>query len=441
MRPGTRRFAVALAAIALVGLGLRLLYAHLGSYGRGFSDDRWYHAMANALADGHGLTVPVDMLNGKGVLFDYSGPTVPTAFHPPLFPGLLAIASKLGFDGYGEHRALACAFGAGTVAVIGLIGRRIGGDRLGLAAAGLAAVYAPLIANDSVLMSESLFGLTIALSILAALRFVEMPSAQRAALFGAAIGLAALTRAEALLLLVLLVPFAVRRAGGRALRQALVVAGATAVVIAPWCVRNSLQFDRPVSVTVGDGAVLAGANYEKTYYGDLIGAWDIRGLGMRPPPGPERFNEARGAARLRDKGLRYARQHLSRVPGVMAARVLRTWSIYPFDPAAKVRYVSVSEARRRSVEWLSLFVGWAVMALALAGMIGLRRRGAWLAPLLATIAMVTIVSAVFYGGVRFREAADVSLVVLGGAGLLELAPRVRPRRGPAAATMPAARAP
>ena len=107
-------FRVALVAIALAGLGVRLLYARYGRYGVGFSDDVWYHLMANSVANGHGFTVPVGALTGEGSVSVYSGATIPTAFHPPLFSALLAIPSKLGLTGYGEHRAVGCAFGAAT---------------------------------------------------------------------------------------------------------------------------------------------------------------------------------------------------------------------------------------------------------------------------------------------------------------------------------------
>jgi 4-amino-4-deoxy-L-arabinose transferase-like glycosyltransferase len=375
--------------------------------------------------------VPAGFINGTALVTDYTGPTVPTAFHPPLFPALLAVGSKLGLTSYGAHRAIGCAIGASTIPVVGLIGRRLGGRALGLAAAALCAVYLPLIANDSVLMSESLYGLTIAAAILAALRLADDPSWRRAAVLGAVIGLSALTRAESLLLLVLLVPFAVRRAGARPLRNALVVVAATVVVVAPWCIRNTSTFDRPTGVSLSDGSVLAGANEHRTYYGPRIGTWDFYGLALPLRVSGGEFNEAEISSRQRDKGLRYLRDHAGRLPLVAAARILRTWSIYPFDPVAKVRYTALSLQRRKKVEWPTFLMAWAVMALAVAGALDLRRRGAWLAPLLAQLVMVTIVSAAFYGDVRFREAADVSLVVLGAAGLLALAGRWRGRRSPA----------
>jgi hypothetical protein len=272
-------------------------------------------------------------------------------------------------------------------------------------------------------MSESLYGLTIAATILAAVWLMERPSPRRAAVLGAAIGLAALTRTEALALVVLLVPFAVRGAGGRRLRLAAVAVVATAVVVAPWCIRNTLEFDRPVGVSTGDGGVLAGANNHDAYYGPQKGAWNLAGLTLRRSARAERFDDAALSARLRRKGLDYAGDHAGRLVPVAGVRVLRTWSVWPLDPDEKVTYNAFVGGRDKGAEWAALAMGWAVMALAVAGGIALRRRGVPLVPLVAPLVLVTVVSALFFGDVRFREAADVSLVLLAAAALSRLPDR------------------
>ncbi|MFL5780522.1 MAG: ArnT family glycosyltransferase [Thermoleophilaceae bacterium] len=418
----------------VVALAARLLYAHFAAVGGGRGDDVWYHVMANAIAHGHGLRVPREYLMGGGSLTDYSGPSVPTAYHPPLFPALLAIPSKLGLTSYGQHRAVGCAMGAATVAVIGLAGRRLAGDRLGLAAAALAAVYLPLIANESALMSESLYGLTIAATILAAIWFAEAPSVRRAALLGAAIGLATLTRAEALALVVLLVPFAVWRAPAGRIKLAGAAVLATAVVVAPWCVRNTIEFHRPVGVSTGDGGVLAGANNRDAYYGAQAGAWNLGGLALARSARVDRFDDAALSARLRRKGLDYAGDHAGRLVPVVGLRVLRTWSLWPLDPSEKVAYNAFVSGRDMTAEWATLIMGWVVMALAIAGAVALRRRGIALLPLVAPLVLVTVVSALSFGDVRFREAADVSLVLLAAAALPWA---LRGGAGASAAPMPA----
>src|ERR687894_349426 len=87
---------------------------------------------------------------------------------------------------------------------LALIARRLAGDRAGLAAAAIAAVYPILIAADGAPMSEALYGLLVATGLLLALRLHERGDLLSAAGLGAAIGIAALTRSEALGLIPLL---------------------------------------------------------------------------------------------------------------------------------------------------------------------------------------------------------------------------------------------
>ncbi len=61
--------------------------------------------------------------------------------------------------------------------LIALIGKRIGGERVGLiAAAAIAALYPLFVAADGAPMSESLYGLLIAASLLVALMLRERHS-------------------------------------------------------------------------------------------------------------------------------------------------------------------------------------------------------------------------------------------------------------------------
>src|SRR5207302_9075219 len=105
-------------------------------------------------------------------------------------------------------------------------------------------------------------------------------------------------------------------------------------------------------------------------------------------------------------------------------RVLRTWSIYPWSPSEKVDFTALTLSRIHSLEWVALLSAWLAMLLSIAGALALRRRGSPLSPLLAPIALVTVVSALFFGDVRFRDAAEISLVVLGSVGATALWPWV-----------------
>ena len=144
-------------------------------------------------------------------------------------------------------------------------------------------------------MSESLFGLLVALSLLAAYRLVESASVGRALLLGTLVGLAALTRSEALIFLPLvLIPVLRVPRGGRA---ALVALLAFAVVLTPWTVRNWIVFDQPVIISTNSGSAVAGANCHETYYGDQLGGW--RPQCIRETPGNEAKHQDDGARRRR----------------------------------------------------------------------------------------------------------------------------------------------
>lgn len=417
----SRRFVLALAGIALLGLAIRLAYAFAAHVPNGVGDDVWYHLVANGLVHGHGYTDPFVSLGPHGAIqLGSSGLRLPTALHPPLFPGLLALGSALGASSYDAHQAIGCALGAGTVAVVGLIGRRLGGERLGLVAAAVAAAYLPLAVNDSLLMSESLYGLTIALVLLAALRLRDAPKPRGALLLGGAIGLAVLTRAEALLLVPLLAPV-VWWAGARRARNLALMCAASAVLVLPWCVRNSLEFDRLVGPSTGAGAVVAGANLDTTYHGRLLGAWDPLGTFRTRAGRTVVRNEAEQDSRWRDDAARYASEHLGRLPVVVAARIGRTWSLYPLSPAAKVRFSSDYYKHLRSVEYLVLAVFAAAVCLAALGTRELRRGRGPLWLFAAPLVLVTVVSAFGFGDTRFRQAADVSIAVLAGVGVVRLA--------------------
>ena len=129
--------------------------------------------------------------------------TISTAEHPPLYPLILSILPALGTLSLTAARMFSVVFGCGTVVVVALIGRRIAGQRVGLIAAVLCAVYPSFVAADGSIMSEPLFGLLVGLVVLQGLRLRERQRTVDGLLLGALIGLATLTRSEALILLVL----------------------------------------------------------------------------------------------------------------------------------------------------------------------------------------------------------------------------------------------
>jgi hypothetical protein len=167
--------------------------------------------------------------------------------------------------------------------------------------------------------------------------------------------------------------------------------------VAPWMVRNVVVFHR-VIIAADSSTVIAGANCHDTYYGRNIGWWSLRCLERARTRTQLLEGDASTSA-----AVRYARDHVTRLPLVAAVRVLRTFDF--FQPLRQGNL----EPRRRWVDIAGLAFYYPLLILAVVGAIQLRR-DRWL--VLAPIAMVVIVSLLGWGIGRFRVAADVSLIVL-----------------------------
>jgi 4-amino-4-deoxy-L-arabinose transferase-like glycosyltransferase len=321
-------------------------------------------------------------------------------------------------------------FGAGTIALIGLMARRLAGDRAGLIAAGIAAVYPTLIAADGALMSETLYGLLTAGSLLAAYWLYDEPQLAkqparpaahaspytRGAVLGVLVALTALTRGEALLLLPLLFAPLLWRGGGQAWRVAGVALVAFLVVLAPWTARNWITFNQPVAIATNSGTAVAGANCDVTYRsGDHLGGWYPPCIKEHPGK-----NEAEHHRLALNDGVRYARHHLGRLPVVLAARFGRVWSVYkPF---------AIPEGRSVRVQKLGVIAFFLLVPFGAAGFWLLRRRGEVTWILATPFIIVAVTALTTYGNLRFREPAEVALVVLAAVGVDEL---LRRRAAPA----------
>src|SRR3954464_7489876 len=313
MHDRPRRFAQSVAVVAVCGGFLPL--ADLLTVARhtvGIGDWWFYHWQANLIADGRGFLDPFQLLQHHAV---------PSAGHPPLYPLLLAGLSKLGLTTTLWHRSLGVLLGMISIVLIALIARRVAGPKAGLAAAIIAAIYPIFIGADADLMAETLYGPLIAGALLTALALREQPRATTAALLGALLALAALTRSEGLIFVPLLaMPVAWGAAReGRALRVGAVLAGCV-VVLAPWMIRNAMTFDRFVPISTNDATVAAGANCARTYHGVDTGGWNIQCISQRTST-----EDSVQAAKWRHEGTQYAAHHLGRLPVVVVVRFLRVW--------------------------------------------------------------------------------------------------------------------
>jgi len=91
-----------------------------------------------------------------------------------------------------------------TVGVCGLVGRRLAGPRAGIVAGLVVATYPYLWVNPGAVLSESVELLVLALLLWAVLRFWARPRLVTAGEIGLYLGLAALTRSELILLVIMI---------------------------------------------------------------------------------------------------------------------------------------------------------------------------------------------------------------------------------------------
>lgn len=421
---GGRRFVLALAVIAFAALVIRVVFiVVVDPTVPPLGDASAYRLLAEQLAHGQGYIRPFDNL----LLHIHR----PTAEYPPLFPALLAIPVRLGLHSVEQLRVFVAFIGAGTVALVGLLGRRVATPTVGLAAAVLAALYPMLFLPEATLMAESLYVALITVVLLSAYRAYDDPTPARFVVLGIAIGLATLTRAEGFLLgIIVVVPLArwlrdlsTRERVGRA----AIALGLAVAVLLPWTIRNAVRFHTFVPVSNNVSTLVDGANCDATYRGPQIGLWRETFSQNANPNAPQaqacfegfdiadpHFDEARAARTHTRAGLDYARDHVSSLPKVAAVRVLRTWALYA--PRQQIDFESL-EGRPRAWQLRGTVMYWILVPFAIAGAVVLRRRRRLLWPLAATAITVTIVAAATYGQQRFRIAAEPAILVLGAVAL------------------------
>ncbi|GAC1542373.1 MAG: hypothetical protein NVS3B12_30340 [Acidimicrobiales bacterium] len=279
-----------------------------------------------------------------------------------------------------------------------------------MAAGVLAAVYPNLWFNDALVMSETLVQLTTAMAVLAAYRWWATPTRRCAVVLGAAIAACSLTRAEATLfvplLLVPLIVFDRRLVVRERLVQVAVATVATAAIIAPWVGYNLSRFDEPVTISSGFDPTVAVSNCDHVYYGEFTGYWSQPCILALPVP--TKGDVPAIEAEYRRDAFRYIRAHRSRLPTVVAARILRTWGL--FRPVQQIR-LDTLETREIRFSEIGLAMYAALAVASLAAVAALRRRRVPVSPILATVGTVTFATAITFGQTRYRASAEVVLVL------------------------------
>ncbi|HQZ36011.1 MAG TPA: glycosyltransferase family 39 protein [Ilumatobacteraceae bacterium] len=332
----------------------------------------------------------------------------PGAEHGPLTSLLMAPVS-FGDDFLRWQRCVTVVCGIALVWMLGMLGARLGGSRVGVVAAGIAAIAPNLWVNDGLVMSESVSMLLVACVLWCALDAVECATRRSFVLLGVALGLAALARSELALLapLVLIWVALCRRRSGVSVWAAVIpVAASAAVVLLPWLAFNMTRFENPVLLTTNDGTTWLGANCDDTYSGEVLGGWSLRCVIADPD---YRYDEEPSvrSSRQRAIAVSYIRHHLTEVPEVVLARVGRTLDLHGLSDLV---HQDVGEERPEWVAWAGIVTFWMMAVASVVGALRLGRR--YRSLLLAPFVVVLCTTVLFYGGHRIRSSAEPSLVLL-----------------------------
>jgi 4-amino-4-deoxy-L-arabinose transferase-like glycosyltransferase len=395
-----RRFWLVFGLLLVLALGVRVWFV---------LDTPGY--AADALAESPDFDRRARSVAASG---DFSG-----SWRPPGYPyflgGIYAVTGSQSPDRWRRARLVQTAVGTLTVALIGLIALQLWFGGAALAAMGIAAVFPPLLMVQSSLLSDATFPLLVLAAIGAALRYRRPPHRLRwIALAGAFAGLAALTRANGL---VLLLPLAMATVvprpprSWRALAPAAVPVCAAALVISPWTIRNAHVWGEFVPITTQTGGTLAGTyNYTTHHAHWFPGQW--RSVRRDPTLARIMRSGLRGPAldrRLRRQAFDYIERHPLYVPEVGFRNTVRIFHLDGFDGGRDaMRHVGF--AQRFADTGIVSF--WAVGLIAL---LGLATRSARRTPLFVWVTpLLLLASVVFVSGShpRFRAPVDPFIIML-----------------------------
>ncbi len=424
-RNGGRAGLAALAAILLLGVGLRIDYSWEGR--APVFDAVAYGEIARNLDANRGFTAGASA-------------TQPSSDYSPGLPLLVAGAYKLSGGPHERFARIVLALiGSLSVLFTYLIARRLSGPLAGLIGAGAIAIYPAFLEYQGMLMGEPLAATLLSGAVLAMLWATDVNKAISLAggvggggsrtawpaappsphdrtrglrwlVPGMLFGALALVRPEYLgvAVLVSLVVLAKGSKGNwrRSAVHALLLLTGVAVVVAPWTIRNAVALDRFVPISTGGGQVLFAGTY-------LPSDGDPERVGAEVVARHPDLFGPRAVQRLRLEQI-LARLAAQRYPGVDTDKALsrmgrdQLWNDISEQPLDYAGFVATKVGRiwahgprdvMREPLWEALH--WALVAFGLLGLIVLARQRRWEAFLLATIFIaITAISALLVASPR-----------------------------------------
>ncbi len=448
----TKQDRLILLAIIAVSVLLRVAVAfYLGDAIEetrgGTYDQISYDMLAQRLANGHGFSFAVDT-------WPYARANQPTAFWSYLYTLYLgSVYAIFGYSPLIARLVQAVAVGVLMPWLAFRIACRPFGQRVGLIAAGITAIYFYFVHYAASLMSEAFYIVAILWTVDVAMRLAERLVDQRAGRqtplwLGLELGLA---MAVTLLLRQVVVGFfavlafwllwiALRWHAGRRLLLALVAAAVvTVLLIAPFVVRNYQAFGRLTMPNTNAGFTFFWANHP--IYGTRFEAVlsPSHGVSYQQliPPELRDLNEAELDRALLARGLQFVRDDPGRYLLLSFSRIPIYFQFWPTSDSTLL-----SNAAR--VLSFGLFLPFMVYGLILA-LTHMRREGplrfqsayaagspdlraAQVVLFLLFVVTYTAIHLASWANVRYRLPVDAFLILFAAYGIDDLARRLARRR-------------
>ncbi len=346
----------------------------------------------------------------------------PSAYRPPVYPVALGVVYAVApVEERTWARLVQALVGTVTVALVGLVAwlalRR---RRVALVAMAVAAVWPPMWVLNGALLSESVFVPLTLGAVAAALVARERGTWRWIVACGVLVGLAWLTRANGV---ALLLPVAVALWGVHRRRwlAPVAMAAVAALTVAPWTIRNAVVMDHFVPVAVEDGYGLAGtyndvARNHEQFPAAWVNWYDVPS-NVRIVRSVENDEIAWNDA-LREEALEFIGDHPGYVPKVA------WWNLRRLFDAAGLEWLRYEYGAYGLPRWmapLELATFWPLALLALAGAFTAAARAAprWLV-LVPAILLLPIFIA---GYMRFRVPIDPFLAILAACAIVAVVER------------------
>lgn len=289
----------------LLGLVLRLAYVLLYPQQAVRADASCYDALGWSLARGLGYSLPA---------------AAPDVYWSPGYPGVLAAIYSLFGHSQSIVRVAQALLSSVVPVLVGAMAARLFGRRIAFIAAMLCAVYPAFVGYTGLLLTETLFGGMLVLTVYLLLGISRQVSMVRLVGAGVVVGLTCLVRAETVLLpLCVFVGlwwfFRDQSAGPR---QWAIVYAVVFLTIAPWTARNYAVTGEFIPLTIHDGDVLWISSYPE----ELLELDTEREPYRSLVAGLSQFDASRA---LRREGVRNIVEHPATYLWLSVKRLPRLW--------------------------------------------------------------------------------------------------------------------